>query len=394
MTRILKKAKIQTVLALGVAFARLTQLMFLPYEALQYGGDLVSYFRVAQIPGWPFFHSWAEYPPIFPFFSELLYRLSADSEHIYVYLISFLLIGVDIANFYLICKITDRYYSNRDAHLRQIIFAALLVIIPYFAWYFESIVLFFILLSLLMVFAERPNGLGAAAAVGILIKTFPALIFPTIWKKWPLRKALTATLLTLLICVVVYGALFLITPDFTVASIVSQANKGSWETVWALIDGNYRTGNFGPLVERLDALSAFRPVGNPPAISSWMTLIPFLGLGFWRWKKLQPKSVPQWIALTGLTWCIFFLWLPGWSPQWVIYLVTLILLGQPLKEGLLLAAALVFTSLLEWPVLLSRELYSLWMVAVCLRTLLVALAAYQFDQSAGGALAIVQEDQA
>jgi len=37
----------------------------------------------------------------------------------------------------------------------------------------------------------------------------------------------------------------------TMPSLTAQFNKASYESIWALIDGNYRTGNFGPLTDRL-----------------------------------------------------------------------------------------------------------------------------------------------
>ncbi len=78
----------------------------------------------------------------------------------------------------------------------------------------------------------------------------------------------------------------------TQASLVSQAMKGSWETIWALIDGNYQTGNFGPLWERLDPSIAYHQIGYAPLFDPKITFI-FFGLvglvGIWR-KKYSHTS--------------------------------------------------------------------------------------------------------
>jgi Na+/proline symporter len=50
-------------------------------------------------------------------------------------------------------------------------------------------------------------------AIGFLVKMFPALLFSLVWKKWKIREAVAATLLFLLLLVMVYGALFLLSPD-------------------------------------------------------------------------------------------------------------------------------------------------------------------------------------
>ena len=71
------------------------------------------------------------------------------------------------------------------------------------------------------------------------------------------------------------------------------------------------------------------------------------------------------------------LWLPGYSPQWVLYLVPLILLALPFRMGVMMAVVLVLVNLLEWPVLLSRGVFDgLWLV-VPVRFILTALLAFE-----------------
>jgi hypothetical protein len=86
------------------------------------------------------------------------------------------------------------------------------------------------------------------------------------------------------------------------------------------------------------------------------------------------------MAFLGLTWCLFLLWSPGWSTQWVFYLLPFILLALPEREALLFALTLVFINLLEWPVLLSRGYnWGLWLT-ITIRTLLIVLLAVAFWQ--------------
>ena len=263
----------------------------------------------------------------------------------------------------------------------------ILCVLPYFYWYFESLVVLAVLLGLDAITRERKMRTAGFIALGVLLKLFPALSLTLVWKKWPWRKALQTTVIVLAICLVVYLALFAGSVDFTVASLVSQGHKGSWETVWALIDQNLRTGNFGELSLRLDPLSAFRPMGNAAVISPWITLAILGGFGFWRWLKARPVGWPELFSLLGFTWTIFFLWLPGWSVQWVVYLVLIVLLTLPLREGLLFCVVLILANLMEWPVLLSRGYFSLLPLTVGLRTLLLILLAFEFDRGMNGKLA-------
>jgi hypothetical protein len=155
----------------------------------------------------------------------------------------------------------------------------------------------------------------------------------------------------------------------------SQAAKGSWETVWALLDGNLHTGNFGPEAERLDPAAAAVPRGNPPRINAWVSLLAFGALGlalYWKAPISQSDSLAA-LHFTGLTWVIFFLWSPGWSPQWALYLLPLILLTLPERLAPLLAALIVLVNLLEWPLLLSRGMFSSLPLTILLRTALFIL---------------------
>jgi hypothetical protein len=169
----------------------------------------------------------------------------------------------------------------------------------------------------------------------------------------------------------------------TEASILSQTSKGSWETVWALIDGNFHTGNFGPLAERYDPSNAILSRGSPSRISPWLSMVFFAALGGWLFFKAKPEGDERVIdrsaiAFLGLTWCIFLLWSPGYSPQWVLYLLPLVLLALPFRKSVLMAITLVLVSLLEWPLILSRGYFEgLWLV-VPLRSLLFILLAIEF----------------
>jgi hypothetical protein len=179
------------------------------------------------------------------------------------------------------------------------------------------------------------------------------------------------------------AGLWLISPKFTTASLLSQSSKGSWETVWALIDGNLSTGNFGDLVERLDATLASKPVGNPARISGWMTLPIFALAGFFLLVKSKP-SFHRPVSALGLAICLFFLWSPGWSVQWVLYVVPLFLLGLEKRHAALLTMTFLLVNLLEWPILLSRGLFNLLPLTVLTRTLLLVLAGILFAGQLAG----------
>jgi hypothetical protein len=148
-----------------------------------------------------------------------------------------------------------------------------------------------------------------------------------------------------------------------------------------LIDGNFQTGNFDPVTDPLDPSTATSMTRRPARLSPWYTLPFFAGAGFLLACRLSPGKAREPVAFLGLAWCLFTLWAPGYSPQWVLYLLPILLLALPDRQAILAGSALVLVNLLEWPVLLSRGLFwSLWLT-VPLRAALTILVASMFWQA-------------
>lgn len=346
-------------------------------EGLRGYGDFINFYRLAGM-GWPYLDYWSEFPPIFPFMSPFLSGVSGGQEHIFDYLLVFIFTLFQAGNLALFIRIINPIYPPANAQTRIWVYFAILLVLPYGWWYFDPLAVFFALLGLSFLLERKDVSAGISLGIGALVKYFPIFVLSAAWRYRPKKRSLLITLVSLGIIVIVYIGLYLASPDMTTASMQSQFSKGSWETVWALVDGNFNTGNFGPLLERYDASSALILRNNPPRLPSWLTLIPFVCLGLyllWRARLNDPRSV---IAFVGVTWCVFLLWSPGWSPQWVLYLLPLILLTLPLRIGSMFAITLVLINLLEWPVLLSRGYdWGLWLT-VPVRTILLILLGIEF----------------
>jgi hypothetical protein len=84
------------------------------------------------------------------------------------------------------------------------------------------------------------------------------------------------------------------------------------------------------------------------------------------------------IAVVGFTLTIFFLWSPGWSVQWVLYLIPLILLVVPGRMAILLVFGHIMVNLLEWPVFLARNRFDLLPLTIGLRTFLMMITGLSF----------------
>jgi hypothetical protein len=163
----------------------------------------------------------------------------------------------------------------------------------------------------------------------------------------------------------------------------AQSRKASWETVWALVDGNPGTGSFGPLSDHLDPAKALNPLGNPSRIPAWVTLAIFGAVGLYIFTRPVKNPGLDPLIFATITLVIFFLWSKGWSPQWQVYLIPLLLLALPLSRALLYIIGLGFVNFLEWPIIYTRGLSALLPLTIITRTLIFVLLAWELYQQLG-----------
>jgi hypothetical protein len=234
------------------------------------------------------------------------------------------------------------------------IYALMLAPLVFIWWNFEILVAFFLLLGLWWLLKKQEMRSAAAAAVGALTKFTPALLLGAVWRFRDVRSALRYTLITLGGFVLVYGLLFIQNSQMTLPSLTAQFNKASYQTVWALFDGNYRTGNFGSPESHLDPDAANILYGNPAMIPGIVRLglAALIGLFvFWRTRRFDDKGLVAFVTITLL---IFFLQAQGWSPQWLAQIIPLALLCFPTRNGIVICVMLTLLTFAEYPVLFIR----------------------------------------
>jgi len=358
---------------------RMILLLSLPIEGLKSYGDYWNFFNLAAA-GWPYLDIWVEFPPIFPFLSRIIYLAVGGKEHAYIYLLAMFFSIFQAINVYLFIQIAQKSLVNSEWIQRAIVYCLLLVGLFYGWTYFDSLGVFFLLLSIYLSLSGSSLGPGFSMGLGGLVKWFPVFVFPAFLKWQDAKNSVRIGLILIATIVIAWGLLYAISPEFVKASLVSQAAKGSWETVWAVFDGNLGTGNFNINSNRLDPLTASLPAGNPSRISPYLTFPFFLLIGFFVMLKAKISTEKKFIAFTGFTMILFFLWSPGYSPQWMLYLLPLILLSFDQNRGILASLVLVLMNLLEWPIILSRGLFNYLGWIVILRTSFFVLIAVLFGQ--------------
>ncbi|MAT44446.1 MAG: hypothetical protein CL609_19095 [Anaerolineaceae bacterium] len=377
----------QKILLIILIFFSLVKIFVVPLELLRGFGDITHFYQLAQIPGLPFIDYWVEFPPIPVYLFELFYWVGKEDFQKFSILFLFFISLVNVGNFYLVSIILNQIEPIKTQHRKNIIFFYLIVMLflPYNWWYFDGLTLLFLLLGMSQFLNKKFFMSVVFISFGVLTKLFPFLFFVVFIKqKIDWKILIKSIILIVLIVGLPYLLFFVLSPEMTRASLVSQAMKGSWETIWALIDGNYHTGNFGPLWERLDPSTAFNQIGNTSLIDPKITFIFFglLGLiGIWRKTIHRPRQVTQ---LVLFTFCIFFIWSVGWSPQWVLYVIPFLLFSIPdHRIGLLISVIFILVNFFEWPIIIGFQWLNLLPITILIRTIgFILLAIYLYRKMA------------
>lgn len=347
-------------------------LTLIPYG--YYGiGDLSVYREWTALPGWPYLDYWVEYPPLFPFLSEILFRMAGEQSFLYDFLVALVLAFAGSVILYLFQKITSRLYGDSAGQIRSLTLFGIMVVLPYTWWYADVITLALMMAGIWSLLEKKDKLAGLWIGLGMLAKWFPVFLLPALFRYRPLKNLLLISGIAITIVSIVFGILFVVSPQMTRASLLTQTGRASWQTVWALIDRNLTTGAYLTTEQRLDPSQYLQITGNPAVIPPSLTLFVFGGIGVGLLLKRNRFDDLSLVAAIGITWSLFLLWSPGWSSQWVLYVIPLVLLTLSLPHALSWILGFVLINILEFPFLLGRGLADHIWIVIILRVFLIVI---------------------
>lgn len=322
-------------------------------------GDRLYHYALAELTAesyWPFRDWWSEFPPVWFFTTSIVYQLQGENANYggWSMMLGLIMLAFEVGNLVLVRRIGARLHGANTGMALAWVYAVTLAPVVFIWWNFESIVAFFFLLGLAWLLEGKETRSAVAAAVGVLTKFTPALILGAVWRFRDQYRALRYTAVLLGVFVLAYVPLFIQNAEMTLPSLTAQFGKASYQSVWALIDGNLTTGNFGTVESHFDPAEANVLLGNPAVVPSWLRLgaAGLIGLFvFMRTRRFDDKGL---VAFVGITLVIFFLQAQGWSPQWVVQIIPLVLLAFPTKNGVLAVVMLSLVTFTEYPLLFIR----------------------------------------
>lgn len=354
-------------------------LLWRPIGLFERGSDVGAYEQRARLALQglqPYLDYWVEYPPVFPWIASGLKLLSVPlggDEAAFQVLFSLAMVVFEAGILWLIHAIAVRIWDEPRGLVTAAAYAALFYPIYIANRHFESIALFFLLLGMYLVMRERRHTASIVIALGVLTKLFPAAALPALLagQSWTARGRYVG--LTVAALAGALAPLAVTGREFFVASLQNMLMRPGWETVWALADGYFGFGWIHRYRQAPDTALEFNYTPDLPAGAWWAAagavaaLYAALAL---RRSCLTPASV---VWTTGLAMVAFALYLRGWSPQFMVWLLPFALLAFPGGRGFLIAIGLSALALLEYPayfVLWSEHQWVLWIVVVA-RTLAI-----------------------
>ncbi len=360
------------------------------------GGDRLFHFRLAALADegkLPFRDWWSEFPPIWPAISTSVYLLLGEKVNYsnWSFVLGMLMLAFETGNLLLVRGIGCLLYGESTGANLAWVYAISIAPAIFMWWNFDSMMNFFFLIGIYYLIKGRDSQAALATAVGILVKFVPALVFGAVIRyRRPVTIIRFGTLSAILV-MLAYLPPFVINQELTFISLRAQAEKPSSQTIWALLDGNYSTGNFGTVEDRLKQPDKVdNGDRNAARISNGLRLAIAAGLGiliFLTTKRYDDRGL---VAFVGISILIFYLQAQAWSPQWVTLIIPLTLLAFPSVRGVLATVTLSLLAFAEYPTLWSRigdldppgqmggEWFLPWALIVLLRTGLLAGLALAF----------------
>jgi hypothetical protein len=267
------------------------------------------------------------------------------------------------------------------------IYASLSLPLFYWSGTHTTIVTFFFLLAVYLYIRGKTYSSATAIGLGFAAKMTPIILLAPIAKfEWGKNQKAPAKMAGLLQVGLIAGLCSLATylpffllggGKYILASFQALGRVAPWSTVWAMLNGYWGPGDYGPIPTRLQLEMAALPNVQPSVFPEWLKLVLFGALYAWIFlRPLKKNGARGFLWFSTLTILIFHLWSKGWSPQWAATLIPFLLLSFPSRKGLVLVLLLTGFTFLEWPIASVFNFHPLAALAILGRTGLLALAAF------------------
>ena len=228
----------------------------------------------------------------------------------------------------------------------------------------DPVMVMFLVLAAYMCLRERPVLCGICFALSCQIKVIPLLLLPIIFFFWLARRAtLRFTIPFVLLCVTMWAQPLLKFPSLFLKNVLSYGGFwGGWGiSYWLRLTG----------LPQFNGARVFNlpPASTAIAFSLKLGIIATVLVIAWRRRHLSGRAMIDSIAYA---WIIFFVFSPGISVQYLVWLAPFVLILSPTLYACLVVTSSIFLFFfynsiaggLPWYLAISRNrpnALNLWM---------------------------------
>jgi hypothetical protein len=388
-------------LLLFVAFRVILLIAYEPFlldgneRGIGVGGDRQYHFALASLSDngqYPFRDWWSEFPPVWFLTTTTVYDLLGEKVtfNSWSMVLGGLMLLSEVGILLMIRNIGARLHGEITGMALAWIYALLAAPAIFMWWNFDSLVTFFFLFGIWLLLRHKDIPSTVMIALGALTKFVPFLIFGAAIRFLKPQRTVRYIAVAVGLFVLAYLPLFALNSELTLVSLTAQFSKPSYQTVWAIIDGNYSTGNFGEIETHFRADGVSAVTGNPARIPSILRFGLAAAIGLFVFLRTRRFDELGLVAFIGITLLIFYIQSQGWSPQWLTQIIPLLLLVYPTRNAVYMAIMLSVLAFVEYPLIFIRSadiplepgnlIFLPWVLVVILRTLLlvgICVAFYQ-----------------
>ncbi len=352
----------------------------------------------------PFLDYWLEYPPLFAWLAVGIYWLSqlmplgSSGPSAYGLYMGILMIIAEVSMLYFLWYIAKKLYSEFHAERIAWIYAGLFTSFFAIEAFFDSLPAAMMLGALYFLWVkDRPYLASFCIALGAGIKLIPIILIPVLFHK---KKQIGPLLMTGIWLSLFFIPLLWYRPGWSTTFFRVSLERPPWETIWAIADQEFGFGYLGPIpdetmpIRSTEELLALRtqsrfstdvsfllPTSIRVKIIYAIATLAFLGIFLYSWQKAKSKAdIQSWFGFAALIIVLFFIHTKGWSPQFITYVIPILLLAFPDKIHLILL--LILINFIEMPIWVFRWPENRWLLCsvVLSRTAVLAYFAYQIWQ--------------
>jgi len=336
---------------------------------------------------YPLINHWIEYPPVFPWLNALLYRLSlwlmpgSGSTTLFFALLGLVFTLCEIGIFILIYRIINHVTNQKLATIAAFIFAITSWPTYLFYGWYDPIAAFFLMLGLERLVVGRFTTSAVATALGFLTKLFPFILVAVVLRvESSIRKRVLYVLVVAGVIAIVVLPFAYINPEMMAATLRWLPNKSTYQTVYALVDGYLSYGEAPGAWQFTDPNQAGW-VHHPSRVPTLLITIIFAVIGLYVYTRPRPpNNKVAMVVLSGLIMQLMLLYLKGYSPQFILWFLPLIILILPDARGLWYALSFAIVNALEYPLYFTfwEHTPPILVVIILARTILWILLAFEY----------------